>query len=41
MGSRWQPAEVARQATVRATEAIIDLDVLGLLDDRLGPVPAP
>lgn len=40
MGSRWQPAEVARRATVRATDAIIDLDVLGLLDERLGSVGA-
>lgn len=38
MGSRWQPAEVGKRATIRTTEAIVDLDVLGLLDDRLGPV---
>jgi hypothetical protein len=38
MGSRWQPIEVGRAATVRTTEAIIDLDVLGLLRERLGPV---
>jgi Phosphotransferase enzyme family len=36
MGSRWQPVEVGRRATVRTTQAIIDLDVLGLLHDRLG-----
>lgn len=36
MGSRWQPVEVGRQATLRTTQAIIDLDVLGLLDERLG-----
>lgn len=35
MGSKWQPIEVGRRATERATQAIIDLDVLGLLDDRL------
>jgi aminoglycoside phosphotransferase (APT) family kinase protein len=37
MGSRWQPAEVGRRATQRATRAIVDLDVLGLLHERLGP----
>ena len=31
MGSKWQPAEVGRRATERTTQAIIDLDVLGLL----------
>jgi hypothetical protein len=36
MGARWQPAEVGRRATQRTTQAIIDLDVLGLLDDRFG-----
>ena len=40
MGSKWQPAEVAQRATICATDAIIDLDVLGLLDDRLGPMPS-
>jgi hypothetical protein len=35
MGSRWQPVEVGRQGTERTTQAIIDLDVLGLLADRL------
>ena len=38
MGSKWQPAEVGRRATERTTQAIIDLDVLGLLAERLGPV---
>jgi Phosphotransferase enzyme family len=36
MGSRWQPAEVARVAMERTTQAVIDLDVLGLLGQRLG-----
>jgi len=36
MGSRWQPAEVARVAMERTTQAVIDLDVLGLLSERLG-----
>jgi Ser/Thr protein kinase RdoA (MazF antagonist) len=35
MGSKWQPAEVGYRATVRTTQALIDLDVLGLLDERL------
>ena len=35
MGSAWQPAEVGRRAAVRTTQAIIDLDVLGLLGERL------
>ena len=38
MGSKWQPAEIGRRATERTTQAIIDLDVLGLLSERL---PAP
>jgi aminoglycoside phosphotransferase (APT) family kinase protein len=37
MGSRWQPEEVGRRATERTTQAIIDLDVLDLLRERLGP----
>ena len=37
MGSKWQPIEIGRRATERATQAIIDLDVLDLLADRLGP----
>ncbi len=36
MGSRWQPVDVGRRATERTTQAIVDLDVLGLLADRLG-----
>jgi hypothetical protein len=36
MGSKWQPAEVGRRATERTTQALIDLDVLGLLAERLG-----
>lgn len=36
MGSRWQPVEAGRRATQRTTQAIVDLDVLGLLDERLG-----
>ena len=36
MGSKWQPAEVGRIATERTTQALIDLDVLALLDERLG-----
>jgi hypothetical protein len=35
MGSRWQPVEVGRRATERTTQAIVDLDVLGLLAERL------
>jgi hypothetical protein len=36
MGSKWQPAHVGYQATLRTTQALIDLDVLTLLADRLG-----
>ncbi len=36
MGSQWQPAEVGRRAMERTTQALIDLDVLGLLSERLG-----
>ncbi len=36
MGSKWQPIEIGRRATERATQAIIDLDVLDLLAERLG-----
>ena len=36
MGSRWQPIEVGRAAMVRTTEAVDDLDALGLLQERLG-----
>lgn len=34
MGSKWQPADVGFRATERTTQALIDLDVLGLLADR-------
>ncbi len=34
MGSKWQPADVGCRATERTTQAIVDLDVLGLLADR-------
>jgi hypothetical protein len=37
-GSGWQPADVGHRAMQRTTQAIIDLDVLALLGDRLGPV---
>lgn len=36
MGSKWQPIEIARPAMVRATEAVEDLDAVGLLEKRLG-----
>ena len=36
MGSKWQPIEIGYKAMTRATEAISDLDSLGLLIDRLG-----
>jgi hypothetical protein len=36
MGARWQPVEVGRRATERTTQALIDLDVLDLLEERLG-----
>ncbi len=39
MGSKWQPAAVGYAATERTTQALIDLDVLGLLDERLGGGP--
>jgi hypothetical protein len=39
MGSKWQPADVGWRATVRTTEAIVDLDVLGLLAERGFTVP--
>ena len=35
MGSKWQPIEIGRRATERTTQAIIDLDSLGLLGERL------
>ena len=36
MGSKWQPEDVSRRAMVRTTQAIADLEVLDLLDERLG-----
>jgi aminoglycoside phosphotransferase (APT) family kinase protein len=36
MGSRLQPFEIGYRATVRTTDAIIDLDTIGLLKERLG-----
>ncbi len=36
MGSRWQPVDVGRRAMDRTTQAIADLEVLALLDERLG-----
>ncbi len=35
MGSKWQPIEIARAAMIRTTEAIDDLDAVGLLEERL------
>lgn len=35
MGSQWQPFEVAHAAMVTTTQAIDDLDVVGLLNERL------
>lgn len=35
MGEQWQPVEVTRPALLSTTAAIEDLDVLGLLRDRL------
>jgi aminoglycoside phosphotransferase (APT) family kinase protein len=35
MGSRWQPVEVTRPALLSTTAAIDDLDVVGLLNERL------
>ncbi len=36
MGSRWQPIELGRRAMERTTQAIVDLDSIGLLHERLG-----
>jgi aminoglycoside/choline kinase family phosphotransferase len=36
MGSQWQPIDVARAAMVSTTQAIADLDAVGLLEERLG-----
>jgi hypothetical protein len=35
MESKWQPIEIAKPAMVRTTEAIDDLDAVGLLEERL------
>ena len=35
MGSQWQPIEVSRAAMISTTQAIEDLDVIGLLESRL------
>ena len=35
MGSQWQPIDVSRAATVSTTQAIEDLDAVGLLEERL------
>lgn len=35
MGSRWQPIEVSRVAMASTTQAIEDLDAVGLLEERL------
>ena len=36
MGDRWQPIDIGRRAMQRGTEAIVDLDSVGLLRERLG-----
>jgi aminoglycoside phosphotransferase (APT) family kinase protein len=36
MGARWQPIDVSRAAMVATTQAIEDLDAVGLLAERLG-----
>jgi aminoglycoside phosphotransferase (APT) family kinase protein len=36
MGSQWQPIDVSRAAMVSTTQAIDDLDAVGLLEERLG-----
>jgi hypothetical protein len=35
MGARWQPIDVCRAALVSTTQAIEDLDAVGLLEARL------
>ena len=35
MGSRWQPIEVSRVAMASTTQALEDLDAVGLLEERL------
>ena len=37
MGTQWQPVEVTRPALLSTTAAIEDLDVVGLLRERLSP----
>ena len=41
MGSRWQPIDVARTALISTTQAIDDLDAVGLLEDAAGRLTAP
>jgi aminoglycoside/choline kinase family phosphotransferase len=36
MGAQWQPIDVCRAALVSTTQAIEDLDAVGLLEERLG-----
>ena len=36
MGAQWQPIDVCRAALVSTTQAIDDLDAVGLLEERLG-----
>ena len=38
MGSQWQPIEVSRAAMASTTQAIGDLDAVGLLEERLSSV---
>jgi aminoglycoside phosphotransferase (APT) family kinase protein len=36
MGSQWQPIDVSRAAMISTTQAIEDLDAIGLLENQLG-----
>jgi len=36
MGAQWQPVEVSRAAVISTTQAIEDLDAVGLFEERLG-----
>jgi hypothetical protein len=36
MGDRWQPIDIGRRAMMRGTEAIVDLDSVSLIRERLG-----
>jgi hypothetical protein len=36
MGSQWQPIAVSLAAMTTTTQAIEDLDAVGLLEERLG-----